>query len=308
MNRVVSLLPGSTEIICALGGKERLVGRSHECDYPPGVGDLPACTAPKFDPDGTSYQIDQRVKAILQEAVSVYRVDAGLLDDLEPDLLVTQSQCEVCAVSLEEVEKAACQLVRSRPAILSLEPHRLADVWGDVERVAAALEVKDRGRALVAELRDRLQTIAARTRGIGDCPRVACIEWFEPLMAAGNWMPELVEIAGGRNLFAPAGGHSPWLSWEALEDAKPDFIVLMPCGFDIPRSRDELPALTRQPAWSRLQAVQEGRVFLTDGNQFFNRPGPRLVESAGILAEIMHPRDFESTQEGSGWERWEGSI
>ena len=133
--------------------------------------------------------------------------------------------------------------------------------------------MEDRGGALVAELRDRLARIAARTRRIGDRARVACIEWFEPLMAAGNWMPELVEIAGGRNLFASAGAHSPWLSWEALEDAQPDCILLMPCGFDIPRSRSELPALTRQPAWSRLQAVQEGRVFLTDGNQFFNRPG-----------------------------------
>ena len=172
--------------------------------------------------------------------------------------------------------------------------------------MAAALQVEDRGGALVAELRDRLARIAARTRRIGDRPRVACIEWFEPLMAAGNWMPELVEIAGGRNLFASAGAHSPWLSWEALEDAQPDCILLMPCGFDIPRSRSELPALTRQPAWSRLQAVQEGRVFLTDGNQFFNRPGPRLVESAEILAEILHPRDFEGTHEHRGWEWWEG--
>ena len=216
MSRVVSLLPSSTEIICALGCRERLAGRSHECDFPAGVGGLPACTAPKFDPDGTSYQIDQRVKAILQEAVSVYRVDAGLLDRLEPDWLVTQSQCEVCAVSLEEVEKAACQLVRSRPAILSLEPNLLADVWRDIERVAAALEVEDRGRALLAGLRERLEGIAARTRRIGDRPRVACIEWFEPLMAAGNWIPELVEIAGGRNLFSSAGSHSPWLTWEAL--------------------------------------------------------------------------------------------
>ena len=236
----------------------------------------------------------------------MYRVDAGLLDELEPDWLVTQSQCEVCAVSLEEVEKAACQLVRSRPAILSLEPNLLADVWGDVERVAAALEVENRGVALVSELRDRLARIAVRTRRIGDRPRVACIEWFEPLMAAGNWMPELVEIAGGRNLFSAAGAHSPWLPWEALEEAQPDCIVLMPCGFDIPRSRRELPALTRHPALPRLHAVQEGRVFLTDGNQYFNRPGPRLVESTRILAEILHPRHFEGTCEHRGWERWEG--
>ncbi len=305
MNRIVSLLPSSTEIICALGCGERLVGRSHECDYPAGVGDLPACTAPKFDPDGTSYQIDQRVKAILQEATSVYRVDADLLDELAPDWLVTQSQCEVCAVSLKDVEEAACQLVRSQPAILSLEPNALADVWDDIERVATALEVEDRGRVLVAQLRDRLYQIAARTRHIDQCPRIACIEWFEPLMAAGNWIPELVEIAGGHNLFAAAGTHSPWLSWEELVEAQPEIIVLMPCGFDMSRSRRELPALTRHPMWSRLQAVQQGQVFLTDGNQFFNRPGPRLVESAEILAEIFHPQHFSGTHEHRGWERWE---
>ena len=163
MNRIVSLLPSSTEIICALGCGEYLVGRSHECDYPPGVGDLPACTAPKFDPDGTSYQIDQRVKAILQEATSVYRVDADLLDELAPDWLVTQSQCEVCAVSLKDVEEAACQLVRSQPAILSLEPNALADVWDDIERVATALDVEKQGRALVAQLRDRLALVLSTT-------------------------------------------------------------------------------------------------------------------------------------------------
>ena len=305
MNRIVSLLPSSTEIICALGCGDQLVGRSHECDYPPGVGDLPACTAPKFDPDGTSYLIDQRVKAILQEATSVYRVDADLLDELAPDWLVTQSQCEVCAVSLKDVEEAACRLVRSQPAILSLEPNALADVWGDIERVATALEVEERGRVLVAQLRDRLDQVAARTRDIDHRPRIACIEWFEPLMAAGNWIPELVEIAGGQNLFAAAGTHSPWLSWEALVEAQPDIVVLMPCGFDMSRSRRELPVLTQQPLWSRLQAVQQGQVFLTDGNQFFNRPGPRLVESAEILAEIFHPQHFGGTHEHRGWERWE---
>ena len=233
--RVVSLLPSSTEIICALGCRDLLVGRSHECGHPPGVGALPACTAPKFDPDGTSYEVDQRVKAILQEAASVYRVDAGLLDELAPDWLVTQSQCEVCAVSLRDVE--------------------------------------ERGPALVAGLRERLDRIAALTGNIPERPGVACIEWFEPLMAAGNWIPELVETAGGRSLFGEAGSHSPYVSWEALEEAQPDCILLMPCGFDIPRSRKELPALTRQPAWSRLEAVRQGRVFLSDGNQYFNRPG-----------------------------------
>lgn len=301
MNRIVSLLPSSSEIVYALGCGDRLVGRSHECDYPAEIGDLPVCTEAKFDPDGTSYEIDQRVKAVLQEAVSVYRVDADLLDELEPDLLVTQSQCEVCAVSLKDVEEAACQLVRSKPEILSLEPNALDDIWRDIGAVATALGVEKRGEALVADLRARLEAIAARD--FARRPRVACIEWFEPLMAAGNWVPELVEIAGGENLFGAAGEHSPWMEWEALEEAQPEIIVLMPCGFDIARSRREVPALIGHPAWARLQAVRQGRVFVTDGNQFFNRPGPRLVESAEMLAEILHPETFAFGHEGMGWER-----
>ena len=305
MQRIVSLLPSSTEIVCALGCGDRLVGRSHECDYPASVDRLPACTAAKFDPDGTSYQIDQRVKAVLQEAVSVYRVDADLLDRLTPDLLVTQSQCEVCAVSLKDVKEAAAQLVQSQPAIVSLAPNALDDIWRDINAVAAALEVEDRGSALVAQLQGRLGQLAARTRGLGHRPRVACIEWFEPLMAAGNWIPELVEIAGGENLFGAAGAHSPWLAWEALENAQPDILVLMPCGFDMARCRDEMRALKAHPVWPRLEAVREGQVFITDGNQYFNRPGPRLVESAEILAEIFHPDSFGCAHQGLGWARSE---
>ncbi|MXY98781.1 MAG: cobalamin-binding protein [Gemmatimonadetes bacterium] len=304
MNRIISLLPSSTEIICALGCAERLVGRSHECDYPPGVASLPICTSPKFDPDGTSYQIDQRVKAILQEATSVYRLDADQLDELAPDLLVTQSHCEVCAVSLRDVQEAAFQLVRSRPKILSLQPNTLDEVWHDIEKVGSALGKEDESGVLVDQLNERLRTIADRARRTENTPRVACIEWFEPLMAAGNWIPELVEIAGGHNLYTSNGEHSPYLAWEDMVETQPDIIILMPCGFDMHRSRIEMPSLTRQSPWYNLRAVQKGQVFLTDGNQFFNRPGPRLVESAEILAEIIHPGVFGSIHEHTGWERW----
>ena len=303
MNRVVSLLPSSTEIIHALGCGDRIVGRSHECDYPDGIAELPPCTAPKFDPNGTSKEIDERVKAVLQEAVSVYRVDTALLDELAPDLVVTQSQCELCAVSLQDVQAAVRQLVRSKPDVLSLEPNELKDVWRDVASVAEALGVRERGDALLHELGGRLAAIAERARGIGHRPRVACIEWYEPLMAAGNWVPELVEIAGGVDVLGVRGEHSAWLEWAALEKSEPETIVLMPCGFDMSRSRRELPALTGRAEWARLEAVQRGRVFVTDGNQFFNRPGPRLVESAEILAEILHPEAFAFGHEGEGWER-----
>ena len=303
MNRVVSLLPSSTEIIHALGCGERLVGRSHECDYPAGIDALPPCTVPKFDTNGTSREIDERVKAVLAEAVSVYSVDTALLDELAPDLVVTQSQCELCAVSLSDVQAAVRRLVRSKPDVLSLEPNELKDVWRDIASVAEALGVGERGEALLDELRGRLAAVAERAQGIGRRPRVACIEWYDPLMAAGNWVPELVEIAGGVDVLGIRGEHSAWLEWAALEEAAPEAIVLMPCGFDIARSRQELPALTGRAEWARLEAVQRGRVFVTDGNQFFNRPGPRLVESAEILAEILHPEIFAFGHEGAGWER-----
>ena len=305
MHRVVSLLPSSTEIIHALGCGERIVGRSHECDYPAGITALPPCTAPKFDTNGTSREIDERVKAVLQDAVSVYSVDTALLDELAPDLVVTQSQCELCAVSLADVQAAVRELVRSRPEVLSLEPNELKDVWRDIASVAKALGVSKSGDELLSDLHERLDAITGRAREIGRRPRAACIEWYDPLMAAGNWVPELVGIAGGEDVLGVAGEHSAWLEWAALEEADPEAVVLMPCGFDIARSRRELAALTGRPEWTRLEAVQRGAVFVTDGNQFFNRPGPRLVESAEILAEILHPDAFSFGHEGAGWERLE---
>ncbi|MCI0398890.1 MAG: cobalamin-binding protein [Chloroflexi bacterium] len=302
--RIVSLIASSTEIVCALGLQAWLVGRSHECDYPPSVRRLPHCTTPKFDLNGTSYQIDQRVKAILQEALSVYRVDAAVLEALRPDVIITQSQCQVCAVSLRDVEEAVCQLISSRPRIVNLEPNELADVWADIGRVADALGAPERGRALVAGLQERMAAIAEKVLVLPERPAVACIEWIEPLMASGNWMPQLVEMAGGHNLFGQAGRHAPWLSWEELQAADPEVIVVLPCGWDVAKARQEMPALTQRPGWAALRAMQNGRVYLADGNQYFNRPGPRLAESLEILAELFHPHHFHFGHEGSGWERF----
>ena len=304
MPRIISLISSATEIVHALGFGEHLVGRSHECDYPASVQSLPVCTEAKFDPDGTSYQIDQRVKAILQEAVSVYRIDVGLLDRLAPDLILTQSQCEVCAVSFKDVAAAASQLIASQPRLVSLEPNVLEDVWGDIRRVAAALEVAERGAEVVAQLHGRTEAVVQQVQVLAERPRVACIEWIEPLMAAGNWVPELVEMAGGKNLFGVAGAHSPWMEWEELQEQDPDVIVVLPCGYDIEKSRSEMGGLTAQSGWSDLQAVRAGRVYLTDGNQYFNRPGPRLAESLEILAEVLHPRAFQYGYEGRGWQKF----
>ncbi len=302
IQRIVSLIPSSTEIVCALGRESQLVGRSHECDFPEAVKQLPVCTEPKFNPEGSSYEIDRRVRAILHQALSVYRVHADVLKELRPDVVITQAQCEVCAVSLREVEEAVGEWVGSRPQIVSLEPRTLSDVWAGIVRVAEALGVPERGTELVKNLKQRVFAIPAMARTLPPGPTVACIEWIDPLMAAGNWMPELVEMAGGINLFGEAGKHSPWMAWEELVQKDPNVIVVLPCGFDIKRTREEMPALTRRPGWSRLRAVQTGRVYVSDGNQYFNRPGPRLVESLEILAEVLHPAVFRFGHEGTGWE------
>jgi len=299
--RVVSMISSATETVAALGCEDRLVARSHECDFPPRVQQLPACTAPKIDIHAGSAEIDRQVKALVADAVSVYTVDAAILDRVRPDIIITQTQCEVCAVSLRDVEQAICSLVGSHPRIVSIEPNALADIWNDFRRIAAALEVSDRGEELVLHLQERLAAIQSRAAGLAHRPSVACIEWIEPLMAAGNWMPELVAIAGGVNLFGEAGRHSPWMTWEQLVAKDPEVIVVLPCGWDIARSRGEMHLLSDRPEWSRLQAVQNGRVALTDGNQFFNRPGPRVVESAEILAEIFYPDVFDFGHIGSDW-------
>jgi iron complex transport system substrate-binding protein len=301
VNRIVSLIASATEIVCALGFESQMVGRSHECDFPPSVKRLPICTRPKFQVEGLSYEIDQRVKAILQEALSVYRVDAALLESLQPTHIITQSQCEVCAVSLKDVEDAVCQFTSSHPVIVSLEPNALADVWADIRRVAGALAVADVGEKVTAALQQRMEAIANRTRTLESRPTVACIEWIAPLMAAGNWMPELVEMAGGINLFGQAGKHSPWMKWEELVEKDPDIIFISPCGFDIKRTLEETHLLAAKPEWSRLNAVQSGRVFVADGNKYFNRPGPRLVESLEILAELFHPKLFQFNHRIDGW-------
>jgi iron complex transport system substrate-binding protein len=301
--RLVSLIASSTEIVCALGLGERLVGRSHECDYPEWVKRLPVVTSPKFQPDGTSYEIDQRVKAIVQEGLSVYRVDGERLRELRPDLILTQSHCEVCAVSQKDVEQAVHDWLDGRPQVVSLSPSNLADVWTSIRLVAGSAGVPSAGEELIERLSRRIDAIEARSASLQHRPTVACIEWIEPLMAAGNWMPELVERAGGINLFGEAGKHSPWMIPEQLVQRDADVIFVSPCGFNIERTRQEMPRLAREPWWQNLKAVRNEQVYLGDGNEFFKRPGPRLVESLEILAEILHPELFAFGHEGTGWVR-----
>jgi iron complex transport system substrate-binding protein len=298
--RIVSLLPSATEIAVALGFADNLVGRSHECDFPERVRSLPALTASKLRKGLSSLEIDRQVQDIVRQGLSVYEVDAVRLRALRPDVILTQTQCAVCAVTPDDLQGALHAWSGAEPQLLSLAPDALADVWGDVRRVAMALNAEEAGERVVGELEARLRALRAKV-ATSARPTVAAIEWTEPLMAAGNWIPELIEAAGGRPLFATAGQHSPWLEWQALADADPDVIVLMPCGYRIGETLAELGSLRDHPIWVNLSAVRRGSVFVTDGHHFFNRPGPRLVESAEILAEILGNAHFG--HEGSGWIR-----
>ncbi len=304
MPRIVSLIASATEIVHALGLGEHQVGRSHECNYPLAVTSLPACTRPTFPVDGDSAEIDRQVKQKLRSAASLYEVFPDLLDSLRPTHIVTQTQCRVCAVSAGDVRDALSHSVTSHPEVIALEPNSLSDIWDGVHEIARACGAAVAGDRLVGSLTSRLDEITARVDAAPSRPTLACIEWQEPLMAAGNWTPELVSIAGGRDLFGEAGRHSPWLRWEDLAAADPDVIVVAPCGYSIARARAEMPWLTRRSEWAKLSAVRTGRVFLADGDQFLHRPGPRVVESVRILAEMLHPELFAPQFRGSGWAQW----
>ena len=307
-HRIVSLIASATEIVCALGYEDQLVGRSHECDYPPTVARLPACSSSKVDIKATSRAIDDQVRQIVMDGLSVYRVDPDLLNELAPTVIVTQTQCDVCAVSLKDVQRAVCDLVSSQPKVVSLEPMALDDIWRDIRCVAATLGAPNRGQALVNQMTARLESLRARTAALSTRPSIACIEWIDPLMTAGNWVPELVECAGGTNVFGTAGRHSGYLDIAELTAADPDVIAIMPCGFDIERTRREMSPLVSHAAWLPLTAVKTGRVAITDGNQYFNRPGPHVVESAEILAELLHPDRCDFGHGKEGWSLWRGRV
>ncbi len=310
--RLVSLLASATEMIAALGCLDQLVGRSHECDYPEAVQALPVVSHVQIDIDTSSAEIDAQVKALSRaareqsaalQALSIYRIDTEQLQGLRPDIIFTQTQCEVCAVSERDVAQAVSQLIGLQPRIVSLAPYRLADVWEDVQRVGEALGRSAQAQALVAGYAARLEQLQRRAAAQAEHPRVAVLEWLDPPMAAGNWTPELVEVAGGVNLFGEVGIHSPWLAWEELVDAEPDVIILTPCGFTLERTLEEIPLLQARPGWSRLRAVQSGRVFAVDGNQYFNRSGPRLVDSAEILASLLFEQDMAAGIDHASWQR-----
>lgn len=304
--RLLPLISSATEIVHALGLGRLQVGRSHECDYPPEVSRLPVCTWPNIAVNGTSAEIDALVKERAAAAAGIYEVDTDLIRKLRPTHIFTQTQCKVCAVSLDDVERALRAGLGTDVRVIALEPFALADLWRDIQRVAEACGYAETGESLVSALKQRMSAIASCAATASTRPRVAALEWIDPLMSAGNWVPELIEMAGGENLFGVAGEHAPWMSWEQLVVADPDAIIAMPCGFDLRRSASDARLLANRPGWKNLKAVRTGSVYACDGNQYFNRPGPRLVESLEIMAEMLHPEMIAQKFENRGWVRvWE---
>ena len=299
--RIISLLPAATEIVCALGLEHNLVGRSHECDFPESVKSLPVCSEANFADDLSSLEIDIKVKEILTEALSIYTVKREVIKELAPDVVITQAQCEVCAVSLKDVEEALDNYLDKESRIVSLQPNKLDDIFEDIKTVALALDVTDAGNVLVEDLQERIDIIRHKLKYVESRPTVACIEWLEPLMVSGNWIPEAISTAGGSSILAEAGKHSPFVKWEDIKQANPDVIVVMPCGFSIERTMREMNILLDLPGFAELSAVKNNRLYITDGNQYFNRPGPRIVDSIEIIAEIVHPKLFNFGYEGNGW-------
>ena len=302
MKKIVTLIPSATEIVAFLGQKNSIVGRSHECDYPKDLNNIIKLTSPKINVDGTSGEIDKQINTILENSLSVYKVDIEQLKILEPDFVVTQSQCEVCAVSFSEVEEIVAKYLSNKTKIISLQPNSLSEVFNDIERVAYAIDVKEKtSNKLIKSLEIRLENIKNKTLKQKK-PTVACIEWIEPLMAAGNWIPEMVEISGGEDIFGKSGKDSHWIKFNEIENTDPEIIVFLPCGFDIIKTKNEVKNLIiKDKKWHNLKAFKNKNFFIVDGNQYFNRPGPRLIESIEILAEIFHPHLFNFNHKNSGW-------
>ena len=235
------------------------------------------------------------------KALSIYAIDVDKLQELRPDVIFTQTQCEVCAVSERDVIQAIAQLTGLQPLVVSLSPYRLQDVWEDMLRVGKALGKRDQALTLVEKYQQRLTDLAVKTSAFGARPRVAVLEWLDPLMGAGNWTPELVSFAGGEPVFGEIGQHTPWVTWEELQATDPDVIVLSPCGYTLDRAMQDVPLLRSHPVWANLQAVRNGRVYAIDGNQYLNRSGPRLVESAELLARVIWGERLPILVDNNGW-------
>ncbi len=289
--RIVSLLPSATEIVCALGLADMLVGVSHDCDFPPDIQGKPVLSEAIVGTAMPSGAIEDRIRGAIHKGKSVYHLDDRALARLDPDLILTQELCAVCAPSYTLVKQAA-KLLDAETRIVSLEPHGLLDVLDNILLVGELTGTARRAETLVDRLRGRIEAVRVKAAEAASRPRVACLEWLEPVYAGGHWVPEMVTIAGGLDVLGRRGEPSFAVEWETVTSARPEVLALMPCGFDVGRIRAEMDLLTARPGWLDLPAVQSGRVYLTDASSYFSRPGPRLADGLEILAAAIHPKIF----------------
>lgn len=295
-------MPGLTELVCALGLERQLIGRSHACDYPESVTNLPVLTSVNYShaSNSQSDDIHESVTRLLEKALSIYDVDEELLKRLSPGIILTQDHCEVCAVSFDELHKAVSKTLGDKTQILSVSPSTLQGIFKSFQDIADALGVSKKGRDLVEGIQNRFDGIQDKTKK-SEKPGVVALEWLDPLMTGGNWMPEMIKIAGGVPHLAEAGKHSPWCKWDDIHSLDPDILLVVPCGYGINKTMGEMNTLTKNDGWRDLAAVKNNRVYILDGNHYFNRPGPRIKTSVEILAEIFHPEEFDRHHEESGW-------
>jgi iron complex transport system substrate-binding protein len=302
--RIISLLASGTEIVCALGSGDSLVGRSHECDNPSWVRSLPSCSEAAFDVSVSSREIDAEVNRRIRSGEPLYRIHMDLIRNLAPDLVITQEHCNVCAVTPGDVERSGCDTPTA--SVLALKAGSLDGVFNDIMRIADALGKRSDGQALVCRERRRLEAVQERVAGRRR-PSVVMLEWMEPLFAMGNWGPELVEFANGDLRIGKKGEYSRAIDFDHVQEADPEFIIIAPCGFDLERTQRERSILEDHPRWSSLRAVQAGKVAFADGNLFFNRSGMTISQTAEIIAEILHGEIFEHPMQGASW-RWAGDC
>ncbi len=291
--KICSLLPSATEIVCALGLGDSLAGVSHECDYPPEVRGKPVLIHPRVDATASPGEIDRQVRGLVARGESLYAVDDDALRGIEPDLILTQNLCHVCAASPDDLAAALARLSHP-PQVLALTPHSLADVWEDIRSVGQVTRRAAEAEALARRLAERVAAVERAVAG-APLPRVLCLEWLDPPYVAGHWVPEMVAKAGGADVLGRAGEPSFQVGWEAVMAAQPDVVLIMPCGYGAEKAAAEFAQIARPAGWERLPAVRAGRVFAVDANSYFSRPGPRLAEGVEHLAKILHP---EFTQPG----------
>jgi iron complex transport system substrate-binding protein len=299
-SRVVSLLPSATEILFAIGAGDRVVGVTHECDHPDAARDLPAVTSSMLVTDATAPGvIDRHIHAARHAGSSIYRLDAATLARLEPDLIVTQELCDVCAVAYSEVRRAVRRLPGGVP-VLSLEPRSVEEICASVEEVGVATGHIDGAAGVAASMRRRVAEIGAMD-SLEPRPRVVCIEWTDPLMVGGHWVPEMVRIAGGLDVLGDQRAPSRYVSWEEVVDAQPEVMILMPCGYDLARTLELVPEVASRPGFDELPAARAGRVFAVDGSAYFSRPGPRIIDGLEILAAAVRGEPGDAPPSGSAY-------